>query len=268
MSEERYSDPVRRLLERGKVDYGEWDDYTLDGIGPEHVDELIRMAGDMELNNGDPESLEVWAPLHAVRALGQLRAEAAVGPLLDLLDYAAEVNEDWFLVDIPHALERIGPAAVQPAGECLLDSSRPDMARAETSHALRLIASAFKEARRACAMALSRALQDYRQTDRFLNAVIVWDLVELRAIGAAPLMEAAFEADVVDLAVGGDWEEAQIELGLLEERLTPARDWFRESMGLPPLAELEALSISEGTGKKQKRKRKQQKQARQRNQDR
>lgn len=37
---------------------------------------------------------------------------------------------------------------------------------------------------------------------------------------AAPLMQAAFEADHVDIMMRGDWEDVQVDLGLLPERIT------------------------------------------------
>jgi hypothetical protein len=50
------------------------------------------MACDAALNQADSTSSEVWAPMHAWRALGQMRAEEAVLPLLALLR-AAEDDE-------------------------------------------------------------------------------------------------------------------------------------------------------------------------------
>lgn len=53
-----------------------WDpgaDYPALGITHEQVPELIRMATDTALNDMESGSVEVWAPLHAWRALGQLR---------------------------------------------------------------------------------------------------------------------------------------------------------------------------------------------------
>ena len=86
-----YQEPVARLL-----DYGEckmagggpaelaWPNYTNDlGLTPEHVPELIRLACDASLHAADGESFAVWAPTHAWRALGQLRALEAVVPLLE-----------------------------------------------------------------------------------------------------------------------------------------------------------------------------------------
>jgi hypothetical protein len=51
-------------------------------------------------------------------------------------------------------------------------------------------------------------------------------------------MQAAFAANRVALDLGGDWEEVQIALGLLDERITPKPNWFqvereRIAQGLP-----------------------------------
>jgi len=35
------------------------------GFGPEHAQELIRMALDEDLHRADSDSLDVWAPIHA-----------------------------------------------------------------------------------------------------------------------------------------------------------------------------------------------------------
>lgn len=70
-----YSVPLNRLLTYG--DCRNWPNYQELGLTQEYIPELIRMATDEELNWADPDSLEVWAPIHAWRALGQLRAEEA-----------------------------------------------------------------------------------------------------------------------------------------------------------------------------------------------
>jgi hypothetical protein len=50
---------------------------------------------------------------------------------------------------------------------------------------------------------------------------IISSLLNLEAVEAAPVMERAFAADRVDISIPGDWEDAQIELGLMQERQTP-----------------------------------------------
>jgi hypothetical protein len=47
-------------------------------------------------------------------------------------------------------------------------------------------------------------------------------------------MEEAFKADQVDLSVNGDWEDVQVELGVLPARLTPAPSpWYSRLVDSP-----------------------------------
>src|SRR2546421_13036934 len=89
MNVDTYPPPVNKLLTYGaskSVLWQNWPNYAELGLGPEHIPDLIRMATDNELLWADSESLEVWAPIHAWRALGQFRAEAAIEPLLTLFE--------------------------------------------------------------------------------------------------------------------------------------------------------------------------------------
>jgi hypothetical protein len=80
MADSLYGAPIDRLLTIGDPRGAEsWVNFDDLGITTEHAPELIRMVCDSRFNGADSESLEVWAPLHAWRALGHLRAEAAVG---------------------------------------------------------------------------------------------------------------------------------------------------------------------------------------------
>lgn len=77
MTSDSYPPPVDKLLTFGDCrKLPERPNYLELGLGPEHIPALIRMATSEELNHADSESSEVWAPVHAWRALGQLRAEA------------------------------------------------------------------------------------------------------------------------------------------------------------------------------------------------
>lgn len=81
-----YAAPVQRLLSIGEArsyNPSDWPDYRARfGLEREHIGDLIRMACDAGLNQAESTSGEVWAPMHAWRALGQMRAEEAVVPLL------------------------------------------------------------------------------------------------------------------------------------------------------------------------------------------
>ena len=104
-----YPPPVSELLTFGDCrEIRDWPDYLALGLGPQHIPGLIRMALDEELHLADPDSLDVWSPVHAWRALGQLRAESAVEPLAGLLDRVDESGGGW--------VGKICPEPLAPSG--------------------------------------------------------------------------------------------------------------------------------------------------------
>src|SRR5689334_3370154 len=104
-----YEPPVDQLLARGEPDGGPWPDYVTEyGFTEEHVPALIQLATDGSLCELESEDPLVWAPLHAWRALGQLRAEEAVEPLLGLLWRIDEWDDDWAGDELPEVIGMIG----------------------------------------------------------------------------------------------------------------------------------------------------------------
>lgn len=216
-----YAPPVDQLLRLGDCRRGPRPPYRIMGFAAEHVPELIRMSIDPELNHGDPDSDAVWAPVHAWRVLGLLRAEEAIEPLLGLF---ALDDSDWVNTEIPTVLGEIGPAAVPPVAALVADGSRDTWQRAALGSALAKIAGRWPEARAECVAVLVRLLEE--EDDRTLLGMVVCDLLDLQAVEAAPAMERAFAEDRVELSAAGDWEDVQIELGLLTDRITPARSYL------------------------------------------
>ncbi|CAA9448380.1 MAG: hypothetical protein AVDCRST_MAG78-3114 [uncultured Rubrobacteraceae bacterium] len=222
-----YSFPVSELLTFGDCrEFRGWPDYPdLVGLGPEHVSELIRMVTDEDLNWADPESLEVWAPVHAWRALGQLQATTASEPLLELFQEVEEGN-DWAGDELPEVYGLIGRAAIPALERYLADTSRELWARVTAAYSLERIAARDPSARIKCVAVLSRQLEKFPQSDPTLNGFLINYLIDLGAVGMAPLMEQAFAADSVDLSIQGDWEDVQVELGLKTSRETPRPYYF------------------------------------------
>lgn len=242
-----YENPVAGLITLGEepARRGRWPDYPTElGLDSSHVPELIRMIVDPDLRFADSDSIEVFAGIHAWRALGQLRAEAAIEPLLTLLDQADEVDDEWAFEELPKVLAMIGPSAVGPIAERLLDTSRNLYTRIAASEALRLMADQHEVARGAAVDVLAMQLGRYDQDDPTLNGSVVTSLAELKAVDKAPLIERAFSAGAVDINVMGDWEDAQIQLGLLEERTTP-RPRFTLVNPAPPHAPPESALVGQ-----------------------
>src|SRR5947209_6188084 len=116
-----YPPPLDQLLTLGEPRQPGWPDYRARGIGPQHVPDLIRMATDPGLNGADGDSPLVWAPAHAWRALGQLRAAEAVEPLLRLLE--EQEDDDCLREELPEVFGLIGPPALPALSSFLADRS-------------------------------------------------------------------------------------------------------------------------------------------------
>jgi SEC-C motif len=219
-----YAGPLRRLLFIGKTrnyDPAEWPDYATEfGLRREHIPELIRLACDAALNWGDPESREVWAPLHAWRALGQLQAEASVVPLLAFLKTAE--GDEAVGQDFPMVFGMIGPAAIPHIAGFLSDRSNPRFPVSTAIEGLKEIAERHPECRAECVGILARTLEWHAETDRVINGFAVSALIDLAAVEVIDTMREAFRRKSVDISIAGDEEDVEIALGLRDWRSTPA----------------------------------------------
>lgn len=223
MSPKAYTDPVAKLLTFGmcqNADPENWADYvTQFGFTEADIPELIRLATDSQFNEGDSESAEVWAPAHAWRVLAQLKAEAAIDPLLTLF----ELDDDWVHEEMPDVYARLGAASAEPLIRYLGDDSHDAWARILAADCLRQVASAHPECRDVCVAALTRNLENFQENDANLNATLIHNLVELRAAEAAPTIERVFTSGAeVDEFLTGSWASIQVDLGLKKpENFTP-----------------------------------------------
>ena len=220
-----YPPPVDQLLSLEPISGSgkNWLDYRQFGFTEEHVPDLIRMSVDPALHLADSDSSEVWAPLHAWRALAQLGATEAVRPLLELLD--DQSGDDWIHEDLPLVFTMIGSAILPELIEFLHDAERDLLGRIAVASALKDIALAETDRREEVVAALSQALSKWRENEKEVNAFLIGYLADLEAVEAAPLMEEAFLGEQVDISIFGDWEDIQIRLGLLSERKTPRPDY-------------------------------------------
>lgn len=254
-----YLPPVDRLLKLGAEPARRrtWPDYRHLGLEPRHAPALIRMTADPALHAAAERDPAGWAPVHAWRALAQLGASEAAEPLLALLE--REIEHPWVVEEIPAVLGMIGPAALHGATLLLFDEGRGEEVRLAAAAVIANVAHEHPDRRDEAAAILAKQLEDWPHQSRLLNAYLVADLVGLRAMDATPLMEAAFAGNAVDVTVGGDWEDMQIELGLLSERITPpppetVMPLHREGSARPP-TNAEARAKARRKAEKQARKR-------------
>lgn len=156
ITETKYAPPLDKLLTLGEFYLRtslDWVDYLALGISQEHIPDLLRMVNDEELNDLESESSEVFAPIHAIRALGQLRDESTIQPLLQILtnhDDDDWLADEWLEEDIPRVFGLIGPAAIPALSDYLADASRDVLARNYAANALMVIAERYPEHRSSC----------------------------------------------------------------------------------------------------------------------
>ncbi len=216
--------PVRQLLMIGETGFctlAEWPDYPASfGLDQLHVGALIRMASDAELHDGDPNSSAVWAPVHAWRALAQLRAETSVQPLLALL----KMREDDDAVDLelPVVFGMIGPAAIPHIAGFVRDRGNTSRAVAIALSGLQEIAERNPDCRGECIEILVQRLEPNSDTDAAINGFAVSTLIDLHAVESIDMIRDVFRRNDVDISIAGDVEDVEIELGLRENRATSA----------------------------------------------
>ena len=222
ITEDLYHPPVRQLLSLGEVSSEEWRDYIALGLSFNDVPPLIRMTADYQLHDAPQDSPVVWAPVHAWRALTQLRAPEAIAPLVELFPRADDWD-DWVREDLPKALAKFGAPAVEPVSAFLADATRGDWARTAAAKTLGKICSTHPELRLETIGRVSAQLERFAEQSETLNAMLVHELWDLKAVEAMSVIERAFASGRVDESVVGDVEDVQIHFGLKTQREHPPK---------------------------------------------
>ncbi len=132
MTHENIPEPVRSLLACGTrlpVDVRE----QILAVGDAAVEPLLAIVGDVGLHREDSPG-EGYAPVHAVKLLGELGATEAIEPLLDLLENSRP--EEIVYSTLIHALARLGAAVLEPT-LAHLEKARSE----QTKHSFREVLS-------------------------------------------------------------------------------------------------------------------------------
>ncbi len=232
------NDPVQRLLRIGKIDEFSpdgWLDYVGEfSFGTEHVPALIRLACDRRLHDLEADKAAGWAPMHAWRALAQLRATEAIAPLLALV--RALPGYDAISEDLPHVFAMIGSATIAPIHAFLVSElDKADDGGGTAIESLAKVGTRHPECRDQCIAILTGELARHRQDTPLRNGLTVCALLDLKAVESIDAIRSAFAADVIDLSMAGDLEDVEIDLGLRAARATPKPryDAFQHLGGTP-----------------------------------
>jgi hypothetical protein len=214
MADEAQQGPISCLMGLGKpTDTHEqaWPDYLSLGIGPEHITKLLQLATDIDLINMPDEDLPfAWAPVHAWRALGQLQAQEAIAPLIDL--FHGIRDNDWVIEEMPGVFAQIGPAAFLPLASYLRNAAYPTYSRLIAATAIKQMALTHPLVRDQAVDALAEQLRGFKQNSPGVNGVLIANLVDLAASEHTNLIQRTFAEGPVDRFLAGDWRDVKKKL--------------------------------------------------------
>lgn len=217
------SDVMRRLLELGLSEayaVEAWLDYVgAVGLGPDDVAELIGLACAPDAPDMDADSAEGWVPVHAWRALGQLRAAAAVAPLL--ASRVRALDDEWAGLDLPEVFGLIGAPAIPQLRGFLLDHPGDDDGDITVLFGLMNIGRRYQDCRAEVVAGLTQVLHPVFGAEPARAGLAIAVLCELEAVEAIGVIRDAFARDAVDETIVGDLEDVEIELKLRQHRDTP-----------------------------------------------
>ncbi len=224
MSSNNYTSPVNQLFQlapSSKIE--DWSSYANLGITIEHLPEVARMAIDEDLLYSEEDS-EFWAPSQAWRMLAVLGTVAAVAPLITVLQDWSEENWDWLGEEIKEIFGHIGAVALPALAKTLGNTKYSTYTRENAVMSISEIGKQHPASRTECITVLTTQLTRFSKNNPELNACLVTDLaVHLKAVESAAVIEQAYQSGRVNEDFIGDWDDAQVHLGLKDASELPHR---------------------------------------------
>lgn len=200
-----YQEPVSKLLTYGESDRSRvWPNYLSLGFTEKDIPELIKMLLDDKLNNSKSDSLEVWAPLHAWRTLGQLKAVTAIEPLLKQI----YIDDDWVCDEIPRVLAMIGEESI-PYIDKFLETEKEPFPKIHLLKGLELLGKMNPDTKSKCIEILEKYLNEYKTNDHTYNAFLILHLAHLNSHASYSLVKEVYKSKAVDESVIGNLQSIQ-----------------------------------------------------------
>jgi hypothetical protein len=232
MSSSNYTSPVNQLFQLAPPSkIVDWSIYANLGITVEHLPELARMAIDEDLLYGEEEA-EFLAPPHAWRMLAVLGTpetmvsdrRSVIAPLITALQDWSEENWDWLGEEIKEVFGHIGAAALPELAETLGNTKHSNYARENAAMSISEVAKQHPDSRMECITWLTTQLARFSRNNPELNALLITELaVDLKAVESAAMIERAYQSGRVNEDFIGDWDDAQVHLGLKDASEVPSR---------------------------------------------
>ena len=212
--------------------------YVDHGFTASDATEIMGNWMELELEDDESEASDA-AQIHAWSILAHLGGKEGREFLIDELCVSCDIGNDFFTNYFSELILAAGPEAVpeliarfenKQAGESILiefASALADFAR----HGIE---------KETVLKALVAALQDDPR-HRSLKGMIISDLVEISADTYLEEIRRAFDENLVDVTIGGDFEDVEVALGLRSERSSVAPHWGDREAELAKQSQLERI---------------------------
>jgi len=176
------------------------------------VDDLLAITLSDEFNTAPGDSDQIWAPLHAWRALGQLKVTKAIEPLINSFD---QFNDDDYATDeLPEVFSLVGEPAVDPLVAYLY---RPVVEEWSVILAVACLGEIVEHHPSVKPLLLDH-LKNYMRSPRLdlpsVNAFILSVIMNLQAVELIDEIRHMFALGCVDVGWCGDLEDVESNLGV------------------------------------------------------
>lgn len=209
------------------VDAG-WEGYTEFKLDEENVEELLHCVSDYYLSLEQDEE-ESALSIHGWRVLAATGDLALVSKFVTLWLECELIDDDWLANDFPQLMGRFGMPALPVLLEGVQAHPESDLGAGVGEALPKMVVG--EEDRLEAIGALVTLLKG-KQFDRDFRAQVISSLVNLKAVERIAEIREQFEGNRVNVEVGGDLEEVEMELGLRDTRSTPAKNWMEEEVKL------------------------------------
>lgn len=162
---------------------------------------LLDLATDMDVLHEDAP--ECYAPIHALRLLGELNMIEMIEPLLEEfpveLDYEDERLPQVWAEEAPQIIGHLGAAAIEPLWAFADDTQRAESARSAAFRALSYVTAAAPEAREAIVAGLRERLA--AEEDKIIRSFLLSALANLGAAELYSELMGMYRAGQIDTEI-------------------------------------------------------------------
>ncbi|OFZ10841.1 MAG: hypothetical protein A2Z20_03780 [Bdellovibrionales bacterium RBG_16_40_8] len=199
---------VAELKAFGEPDGGKpWHGYDSFEVTADNAKDLIAIVeGDYDHQfNSDDDELLCWVPLHAWRILLTKQYEPAIPALIGRV--TQNNDDDWARDDIPRGLEKFGAVAIDFIFKEFREETifaQEDFGYAALIEVLTGIVKTHPHERDRVAGFLRELLAAFETLPPRLNSFIIFGMIDLVDISAAPHIQKVFERKFLDEEIA-DW---------------------------------------------------------------